>query len=271
MRKPKTIVLRTAGTNCDNETAFAFEKAGASTDLVHVNELSGRRKVISDYDILAIPGGFTYGDDIASGKILANELTFKLESELQEFIRAGKLIIGICNGFQVLVKSGLLPNIAGDFRTVEATLTLNDSDKFEDRWVYLKRAKGKGSRVKCVWTEDIDDIIYLPVAHGEGKFIPRDAAALKKLKSEGLIAFEYVDDKGSKAGYPCNPNGAVENIAGVCDPTGRILGLMPHPERHIDRYQHPSWTRMPGKKMSNGEGDGLKIFRNGVDFAKKYL
>jgi phosphoribosylformylglycinamidine synthase len=262
MKKVAVIILRTAGTNCDNETAFAFEKAGASTELVHINALRRREKILRDYQILAIPGGFTYGDDIASGKIVANELKFMLEDDLQRFIADGKLIIGICNGFQILVKSGLLPNLSGDCRTVETTLTLNDSDKFEDRWVHLKKGKSE-----CIWTQGIDDVIYLPVAHGEGKFIPRDATVLKKLKEEGLIVFEYVDNKGKRTGYPQNPKGSVENIAGICDRSGRIVGLMPHPERHIHYCQHPSWTR----RDYRGDGDGLAIFRNGVDFAKKNL
>jgi len=276
MKKVKVIILRTAGTNCDKETAFAFEAAGAHPELVHVNELSSGRKNLSEFVILAIPGGFTYGDDIASGKILANELKFAMEEEIEHFIKCGKLMIGICNGFQVLVKAGLLPNLTGDFKTIEATLTLNDSNKFEDRWVYLKNAKRReqetGNRkqeTKCVWTKGMGGIIRLPVAHGEGKFVPRDKKILGRLKSDGLVAFEYVDSRGRKCGYPQNPNGAVEGIAGICDPTGRIFGLMPHPERHLSVYQDPEWTRKNIKKEERGAG--FKIFKNGVDFAKKHL
>lgn len=263
MRKVKVIVLRTAGTNCDRETAFAFEKAGAGSELAHINELTRKEKSLDDYQIMAIPGGFTYGDDIASGKILANELKFRLGGPLQKFINNGKLIIGICNGFQVLVKAGLLPNLAGDFQTIESTLTLNDSDKFEDRWVYLKRVKGR----RCIWTKGMDEIIQLPVAHGEGKFIPKDKDTLKKMKAKGLVVFEYVDNAGRRAPYPYCPNGSVENIAGICDPTGRIFGLMPHPERHIRAYQHPDWTR--DRKKTGG--DGLAVFKNGVNYARRYL
>jgi phosphoribosylformylglycinamidine synthase len=267
----KVIVIRTAGTNCDRETAFAFHLAGAETELVHINQLVRGDKNMNDYHILAIPGGFTYGDDIASGKILANELKYKLEQDLERFIRDGKLIIGICNGFQVLVKAGLLPNLSGDFQEIEATLTLNDSAKFEDRWVYLKkgsRGQGPGSRKdKCVWTKGINGVMKLPVAHGEGKFIPRTDKVLRQLKKSGLIVFEYVDENGRRKGYPHNPNGSVEAIAGICDPTGRIFGLMPHPERHVARIQHPSWTR----SNKDGSGDGLAIFQSGVSFAKKYL
>lgn len=262
MKKVKVIVIRTAGTNCDKETAWAFKKAGAETDLVHINELTRKEKSLDSYQIMAIPGGFTYGDDIASGKILANELKFKIDSEIERFVRNGKLIIGICNGFQVLVKAGLLPNLAGNFETIESTLTLNDSDKFEDRWIRLKKV---GNR--CIWTKGMDSMIELPVAHGEGKFIPLNKLILKQIKDKGLIAFEYVDKAGKRAGYPSCPNGSVENIAGICDTTGRIFGLMPHPERHISPYQHPNWTR--NKKRS--DGDGFAIFKNGVSYAEKYL
>jgi len=269
MNKVKALVIRTAGTNCDKETAFAFELAGAQAELVHINEISSGRKSLDNYQILAIPGGFTYGDDIASGKILANELKFNLEEELQKFISRGKLIIGICNGFQVLVKAGLLPNLSGDFVTIEATLTINDSNKFEDRWIYLKKPRAQGRKSKCVWTHGIDGIIQLPIAHGEGKFIPKSKKILNSLKEEGLIVFEYVNETGSKGAYPYNPNGSVEDIAGICDRSGRIFGLMPHPERHVSVYQHPSWTRM--NKPIKTEGDGLAIFTNGVNFAKKNL
>ena len=272
MNQPKVIVLRTAGTNCDKETAFAFKAAGASAELVHINELTGRRQNLNNYHILALPGGFTYGDDIASGKILANELKFKLEETLQKFITDGKLIIGICNGFQILVKAGLLPDLAGDFQTIEATLTLNDSNKFEDRWVYLKNPNDKIQMTKCIWTKGIDKIIHLPVAHGEGKFIPKNDTVLKALKKNRLIALEYVNEKGAEGPYPHNPNGSIDNIAGICDTTGRIFGLMPHPERHLSAYQSPFWTKRERKELQKKEaGDGLSIFQNGVDFAKKHL
>ncbi len=262
MSGPRVIILRAAGTNCDQETAFAFQEVGAKTELVHINQLARGEKELKDYQILAIPGGFTYGDDIASGKILANELRYKLEDDLERFVAKGKLIIGICNGFQVLVKAGFLPNLGSKFQ-MEATLTLNNSARFEDRWVYLKRCDSN-----CVWTKSLSkEIIYLPVAHGEGKFIARDETILNLLDSEGLIVFRYTDKNGNFGDYPVNPNGSVGHIAGICDQTGRILGLMPHPERHIDYTQHPRWTRQKREK----EGDGLAIFRNGVEYAKKML
>ena len=262
LNKPKVIVLRTAGTNCDVETAFAFENVGAQSELVHINQLISKEKKLSDYQILAIPGGFTYGDDIAAGKILANELKNKLGSALKEFVSAGKLIIGICNGFQVLVKTGLLPG-NDEFRQ-EVTLAINDSAHFEDRWVHLKC---QVSSVKCIWTKNLPKIIYLPVAHGEGKFITESTSVLKRLKDNGQIVFQYCDEKGKLAGFPYNPNGSVENIAGICDNTGRVFGLMPHPERHIQINQDPRWTKQGAIKVA----DGVDIFRNAVDYVKKEI
>jgi len=262
MSKPKVIILRTAGTNCDQETAFAFERSGAKTELVHINRLVEGSRTLGDYQILAIPGGFTYGDDVASGKILANELKYGLEDDIIRFIKEGKLIIGICNGFQVLVKAGLLPNLSGNFK-IEATLTLNNSARFEDCWTYLIKMNSR-----CIWTKAVSkEIIYLPVAHGEGKFVARDETLLRLLDSEGLIVFKYADKDGRPGEYPVNPNGSVEHIAGICDQTGRIFGLMPHPERHIDYTQHPRWMR--GK--ADQQGDGIAIFKSGVDYAKKML
>jgi phosphoribosylformylglycinamidine synthase len=266
MSKIKTLILRTAGTNCDLETAYAFEQAGSEVDRIHINAVAANRKILNKYQILAIPGGFTYGDDIASGKILANELKSRLREELSRFIGDGKLIIGICNGFQVLVKMGLLPNMSGktDF-AVDATLSLNDSGKFEDRWVHLKRP---GNEL-CIWTQDLPEMIYVPVAHGEGKFIPKNISLLSALKDNGQIVFRYVDKFGGQAKYPENPNGSTDAIAGVCDPTGRILGMMPHPERHVSFLQHPHWRRLG--KDAEGMGVGLQMFKSGVAYAKKTL
>ncbi|MDD5501674.1 MAG: phosphoribosylformylglycinamidine synthase I, partial [Candidatus Omnitrophica bacterium] len=231
MIRPKVCVLRSAGTNCDKETAAAFELAGAKAKLLHVNSLVAGEAGLGDFHILALPGGFSYGDDIASGKIFANELRFKLADSLRRFIGEGKLIIGICNGFQILVKSGLLPG--GAAMEQEASLIINDSGKFEARWVYL-RPEGR-----CVWTKGLRKIIYLPVAHGEGKFVARDRKALNRLNSNGQVVFRYCDAGGRPCGYPGNPNGSTGGIAGICDDTGRIFGLMPHPERHLYSAAHP--------------------------------
>ncbi len=262
MSKVRVAVLKAPGTNCDGETAYAFEQAGASAEWVWVEELKGQKKRLDAYSILAIPGGFTYGDDLGAGKLLANELKYRLNDALKNFLRDDRLILGICNGFQMLVKSGILPS--GKLGTSqEATLTFNDSGKFEDRWVYLKPEFNV-----CVWTQGMEDPIELPVAHGEGKFVPKDPTVLEQLLGFGQIVFHYCDAQGQEAGYPWNPNGSVGNIAGICDPTGRILGLMPHPERHVTRTQHPRWTR--GANRSE-EGDGLQILRNGVKWVEKHL
>jgi len=270
----KVIVIRTAGTNCNEETAFAFSRLGALVEQVHINALIAGVKKLSDYHVLALPGGFSYGDDIGSGRILANELRLKLGEDIKRFIREGKLIIGICNGFQVLAKAGILPGLGwsstssnltlADVRNMgqEATLFYNDSAKFEARWTHLKVES------RCVWTKGLSPQIYLPVAHGEGKFIPRDKKVLDALMGRGQIVLRYCAPDGGKPAYPDNPNGSVDDIAGICDTTGRILGLMPHPERHFLFEQHPSWTRLTKKSEY---GDGAKIFENGINYVKENL
>lgn len=299
MVHPKVLVLRTAGTNCDVETAFAFESSGAHVERVHINRLVSGEKKLENYQILALAGGFSYGDDIISGRILANELRLRLGEEIKRFIADGKLIIGICNGFQVLVRAGILPgtffqrvprvaglalplrdpaflNSFGKARELPfaspaveqivfsqtVTLTHNDSGKFEDRWIYLKPDG------HCVWTQGLNEVIYLPVAHAEGKFVALDENVLSRLKDSGQVIFRYCDENGDTPVYPANPNGAIDNIAGITDATGRILGLMPHPERHFLSLQHPSWTRLASREKF---GQGAKIFENGVQYIKKNL
>ncbi len=254
MSKVRTLIIRAPGTNCDAETAFAFQQAGAIVSSVHVNQLICCQQRVSDYQIMVIPGGFTYGDDITAGKVLANELKLKLDDDIQRFIEDGGLILGICNGFQVLVKAGILAKLSNGGEPL-LTLSANDSGKFECRWVHLKVNKES----PCVFTNGIDSL-YLPVAHGEGKIVA-DPKVLPKLN----IVLYYTDEYGdSKAGYPHNPNGSVGNIAGICDASGRIFVLMPHPERYIRGTQHPQWTRGGAKEY----GDGFQIFRNAVKWAK---
>lgn len=263
MKKAKVIVLRTAGTNCDYETVHAFRMVGADVDLVHINQLIRGEKGLSPYQILALPGGFSYGDDIAGGKILANELKYRLKEPVEQFVADGKLIIGICNGFQVMVKAGLLPGFNGISDTQETTLYTNDSGKFECRWVYLKHIDNG----KCVFTRNIRETIYLPVAHAEGKFTTISEETLDALEVGDQVVFEYVNPEGDYTDYPWNPNGSDRNIAGICDSTGRIFGLMPHPERYLSKYNHPRWTREELKE----EGDGVAIFRNAVEYAQREL
>ncbi len=262
MNKVKALVLLAAGVNCDRETALAFEQAGAAADRVHINDLIERPDLLADYQILALPGGFSFGDDIASGQVLARKLKYRLAGPIKDFTAAGRLVIGICNGFQVLVKLGLLPALRTDPKAPsgafeqQASLTFNSSAKFEDRWVYLQTDPAS----KCVFTRGLTEPIYLPVRHGEGRFVINDEG-LAALKAAGQVALRYVDAGGRSAGYPANPNGSIDDIAGVCDPTGRIFGLMPHPEVFTRPTHHPRWTR--------GEGDppdGIRIFQNAVGY-----
>ena len=257
----RVAVLKAAGTNCDGETAHAFALAGAQAESVWVEELKERPKRLEEFQILAVPGGFTYGDDLGAGKLLANELTFRLREALAAFLNRPTLVIGICNGFQMLVKAGILPS-GKVGSTQEVTLTWNDSGKFEDRWVYLKPEFNV-----CIWTHGMEELLELPVAHGEGKFLPKDQTVLEHLLGFGQIVFHYADARGAEAGYPWNPNGSVGAIAGICDPTGRIFGLMPHPERHAKAIQHPRWSRGDD---GSGDGAGLAIFRNGVNWAQRH-
>jgi phosphoribosylformylglycinamidine synthase subunit PurQ / glutaminase len=254
MATPAVLVLRAPGANCDAETQFAFERAGGRADRAHVNRLRENPALLREYDVLAIPGGFTYGDDVAAGKILAAELTSFLGDTLREFRDREKLIIGICNGFQVLLKAGLL--IPPDEDGPLATLAHNANGHFEDRWVHLRATPGQ-----CVWLKDCDRL-ELPVAHGEGNFVCRKGWILQGLDQAGQVVLRYADCAGQPGGFPHNPNGSQGNVAGLCDTTGRVLGLMPHPERHVLPTQHPRWTR-DGLKA---EGDGLQLFRNAVEF-----
>jgi len=257
----KVLVLRTAGTNCNEETAYAFARFGAQVTQAHINALVSGEVKLKDFHILALSGGFSYGDDIASGRILANELRLKLGADLRKFIAAGKLVIGICNGFQVLAKAGILPGLGG--KGQEATLFNNDSAKFEARWIHMSV-----TGAQCVWTKGLAPRIYLPVAHGEGKFIPGSKKILNRLKNNGQVVFTYCAPNGGKPVYPDNPNGSTDDIAGICDTTGRVLGLMPHPERHLTFEQHPFWTRLA---KGSEFGDGAAIFKNGIKYVKEHL
>jgi len=264
---PRVLILRAPGTNCDQETAFAFQTAASRPEVMHLNRLLENPKLAEQFQILAIPGGFSYGDDISAGRIFGSQMRHHLRECLEDFKAAGKLILGICNGVQILVKSGvLLPDKADE---PIATLTLNASGKFEDRWVELRT-----SGDKCVFLRGIERM-YLPVAHAEGKFVARDEATLKRLDDAGQLVLRYslprgaADSRGSlrdpqppsTVPYPANPNGAQLNIAGLCDETGRVFGLMPHPERFIDPTQHPRWTREQPER-----GEGLAVFENAVRY-----
>ena len=284
MPSPNVLILRAPGTNCDQETAFAFQKAGAQTGILHVNRLLENPGLFGRFQILCIPGGFSYGDDLAAGRILGAQIQHHLADALGQFKADGKLILGICNGFQVLIRSSVL--LEGDAQNGPlATLTNNDSGRYEDRWVRLRVAGNK-----CVFLAGIDSM-YLPVAHAEGKFVARSTSVLDQLEAAGRLVLRYLAQEEGRTGfahrhvlgapvgsaadkvggphpapaavpYPDNPNGSMAGVAGICDLTGRVLGLMPHPERHIDPTHHPRWTR----GQSGSVGDGLQVFVNAVRF-----
>lgn len=258
--KPNVLILRTEGTNCDEEIFFAYKLAGGNPAYVHINELRDKSRKLKDFSILVFPGGFSYGDDVASGKILAVELTSFFQEELEKFVkRTDTLTMGVCNGFQTLVRTGLLPfNTPGIMKT---TLTNNDSGHFECRWIHLKFdekntspfLKGLGGKT-----------VTYQVAHGEGKFFT-DEKTLKAIENKNLVGLRYIDDDGKPTmHYPANPNGALNAIAGITDPTGRIFGLMPHPERFVLREQHPNW-----KNMNSEIPHGLPIFKNAITYVKE--
>ncbi|NDC64785.1 MAG: phosphoribosylformylglycinamidine synthase I [Planctomycetia bacterium] len=251
MLSPRAMILRAPGTNCDHETAHAFERAGAIGRRVHVRAFAQRPSMADDFQIVCIPGGFSYGDDIASGRIFAAELRTRLGEALARFRDRGGLILGICNGFQVLLQTGLLLSdpLTGRPR---AALAHNRSGRFIDRWVHLRALPGR-----CVFLQGIGSL-ELPVAHGEGRFVTGSPADLAEFESAGQLVLRYGRDRH---GVSSNPNGAWGDVAGVCDETGRILGLMPHPERFVDATQHPAWV---GHLDATAFGAGLDIFVNAV-------
>lgn len=256
--KPKVCILRADGINCDEELFYAFEKFGATPEYVHLNELRAKSKRLKAYKILALPGGFSYGDDIAAGKVLAVELVSFLKDQLQNFVAKKGIILGICNGFQTLVRTGLLP--FGNFGKIDVTLAPNNSGHFECRWVKIKIEESK-----CVFLNGSDQIIEIAVNHGEGKFFANNET-ITTIEQSDLIVFRYVDNSGKPTQiYPSNPNGSINAIAGICDPSGRILGLMPHPEKFVDITQHPNWRRFDKSRKP----DGALIFENMIRFAKQ--
>ena len=272
-RKVKSIVITGNGTNCEMEMAHACRLAGSDeVDIVHLSMLLYGEKSLDDYHFLNLPGGFLDGDDLGSAKAGANRILHAqvkgkseiLYEQFARFIAEGKLILGVCNGFQLLVKLGMLPGFDGDYRTQTVTLTYNDSGRFEDRWVYLRINRDS----PCVFTKNRERL-YLPVRHGEGKFIAKDEHILERLHDSRQVPVQYThhDYLNIAMDYPSNPNGSIDGIAGICNATGRIFGLMPHPEAYLHYTNHPRWTR---EKLPE-EGMGLDIFKNAVDFARRFL
>jgi len=273
-KQVRAVVISGNGTNCEREVANACRLAGAEVvDIVHVSELLSGRTRLDDYHFLNLAGGFLDGDDLGSAKAGANRLSHAavrdseetLSDQLQRFIAAGKLVMGVCNGFQLMTKMGLLPALGGDYKRQSATLTFNDGGRFEDRWCYLKVDKAS----PCVFTRGLDGL-YLPVRHGEGKFVVENDSVLHEIEAKHLAVVKYSDPEYASPvmEYPLNPNGSVAAIAGVCDESGRLFGLMPHPEAYVHRTHHPRWTREP--ELAE-EGMGLLLYNNAVKYVRNNL
>jgi len=263
MAKPKVLIVTGYGFNCEKETEYVFRLADGEPEQVHLNDLLLGEKSLDSYHIMAFIGGFCYGDHIAAGRVVANKFKFNLARPLQKYISDGKLIIGICNGFQVLTKLGVLPGFDSDYRTQKTTLAMNDSGHYEDRWVHLAVNK----KSNCVFTKGID-MMYLPVRHGEGKFCTESEEVTVSLFKNNQVVLQYInpEDGLPTLEYPYNPNGSLEAITGMCDPTGRIFGMMPHPEAFSSPYNHPNWVRLRIDKKIPEEGQGVRIFKNAVNF-----
>lgn len=265
MAQPRVCVLRAPGTNCDVETAFAFEACGAKAERVHLFRVLEKPELLSQFQVLCIPGGFSYGDDVGAGVVFGAGLKGHLGDAIGEFLQQDKLCLGICNGFQVLLKSGILPNGADSWPPSEpskATLTWNRNGRYTALWVRLAVAAPQN-----VFLRGISEI-ELPIAHAEGRIAVQDTSVLSEWNERSQIALRYTADESVHADaegilpYPSNPNGSIDNIAGLSDPSGRILGLMPHPERFLHATHHPQWTR----RKLEGEGAGMQIFRNAVEY-----
>ena len=274
MEQVKALVLTGYGINCDYETDYALKTAGAHSQRVHINELVkgetvGNREVLEDYHMLVFDGGFSWGDDHGAGVLLSNRLRYNIGDQIEQFIRDGKLVIGICNGFQALVNLGLLPGFDGEYASRHVALIGNDCGNFRDQWVHLSTGD-----TPCVFSRGINTVEF-PVRHGEGKFFAADDV-IDRLFAQNQVVFQYATSDGEPAQgvFPYNPNGSLRDIAGICDPTGRILGLMPHPEGYQHFTNHPDWTRKKEELKRKGEacpeeGLGIQLFRNGVEYVRE--
>ncbi|MCB9915449.1 MAG: phosphoribosylformylglycinamidine synthase I [Planctomycetes bacterium] len=253
MTTPRALVLRAAGTNCEAETARALRLGGAEVEVLHHNRLVAEPQRLDELEIVVFAGGFSYGDDVGAGRVWGLDLRHRLAAALRAYVDRGGLALGVCNGFQVLVDSGLFGSVDAQGRR-DIALTNNASNHYECRWVELE-----AQPCACPWIV-AGERMPVPVAHAEGRFVVKDAATLARLKANGQIALVYVDPAGGEPAYPADPNGSVAHIAGLCDPTGRVLGLMPHPERNLDPWNHPRWTRLGART----EGEGLAFYRRMV-------
>ncbi len=260
---PSVLILTGHGLNCEAESAYAWERAGARVTLTPFNDILAEPRRLHDHEALMFIGGFSYGDHMGSGHVFARRARHRLREDLQRFIEAGKLVLGVCNGFQILVKLGLLPGLDGDYFTPRAALLPNDGGAYQNFWVRIRFE----SPSPCVFTRGLRTM-DLPIRHGEGKFFMPDPALLERIETQGGVACRYIDPAtGEPAGdFPHNPNGSMHAIAGLCDPTGRVFGLMPHPEAYLYRENHPLWSRSP--PAAAGEGEGLLLFRNAVEYLR---
>jgi len=260
----RACIIRVGGTNCDFETKVALEDLGLEADVVHMNQLLKGRVRLEDYQLLVIPGGFSYGDYVRAGAIWGKKLTSKLRKDLERFVDEGKAVVGICNGFQVLVESGVLPGLNGLSEYPEVALATNSSAKYECRWVYLKH---QASRCKLLSKVEKGTVLRIPVGHGEGRFVA-SKEVLDEILDSGLVVFTYCKPDGSPANeeYPYNPNGSMLDIAALCNPQGNVMGMIPHPERAYFGWQLPDWTRFDDPPAY---GDGRIILESIADYVKK--
>jgi phosphoribosylformylglycinamidine synthase len=260
----RILVLAGLGLNCEVETAEAFRLVGGTPELVPFQDLLSEKRRLGEYQIVALPGGFAFGDHLGAGFVFANKIRWRLYEELVDFLEGGGLALGICNGFQTMVRLGMLPGFDGDYRTPQATLAPNDRLGYWDTWVKLRTDPDS----PCVWTRGLDTLEF-PSRHGEGKLLAADDQVARRLAADHQIALRYTDDSGQPTeDWPANPNGSPDGIAGLCDPTGRVFGLMPHPDAYLYPFQHPQYFRRKARgEALPEEGGGLAIFRNGVDAA----
>jgi len=264
--KVKVLIITGFGLNCERETSAAFRNSGATPEQIHLNDLLAGKRKLDEFHILAFIGGFSFGDHLGSGTVFANRVKHGLREQLEQFVKAGKLVIGICNGFQTLTRLGLVPALGKNYFEQQAALAHNDCGTFRDDWIYLK-ANSAGS---CIFTKGID-LIRLPIRHGEGKFVA-DPATLAEIEKNQQVAFRYANADGSIATeFPANPNGSLNSIAGICDTTGRIFGLMPHPEAFLSPFNAPDWTTRKLENKLPERGEGCVIFDNAVKFAAENL
>jgi phosphoribosylformylglycinamidine synthase len=264
----RVLILTGLGLNCEDETAVAFRMAGARPEQVHLLDLlDGSAGRLSDYPILVFVGGFAFGDHLGAGFVVANKIRWRIYDQLLEFIDRGGFALGICNGFQTMVRLGMLPGLDGDYRTPRATLAPNDRMGYRDAWVRL----AFDDRSPSVWTRGLGTL-DLPARHGEGKFLAESPELLERLESNRQIAARYIDAEGRPTeAWPHNPNGSPHGVAGICDPSGRLFGMMPHPDAYLYPFHHPRWHRRRSTGDAAAEGEGLAVFRNGVDAAARLV